>query len=391
MNLDFRVAALRAGTKGRASLLDWSASRTSPAVEVLISADAVSLRCRETIDRIGVVQANDWHNLQLTLDLQSRTYSLAASALRDHATLFAASRFAQEWPGRIDLVMLDRSRAPGRRADAKSRLFPAIEFDNLGIEERPIRDRPRRRSVRRSIRAAALEGCPCRLASGSRRLLANGPFAMAYGMAEGTPHDVRMQMRGEPDQPGDLVTAWFHQGPGGRSARGRLTRQRPAGACALADPKRQPADGASDGQSDLAVPLRPRTREDAERLRSPRRLPPSHPDLLDHLAARFIQSGWSVKAMHRLIILSATFQQASTGDAACRRSCRASARRVTLRAIRPPAIWAEEIRDSILAISGELDSTAGARASVSVALGWGLSPSTRHSARSMTTTSAASI
>ncbi len=40
---------------------------------------------------------------------------------------------------------------------------------------------------------------------------------------------------------------------------------------------------------------------------------PSHPELLDWLAAEFIRSGWSVKHMHRLIVLSATYRQ-STGD-----------------------------------------------------------------------------
>ena len=39
--------------------------------------------------------------------------------------------------------------------------------------------------------------------------------------------------------------------------------------------------------------------------------PPTHPELLDFLAKRFIESGWSVKAMHRLILLSTTYQQKS--------------------------------------------------------------------------------
>ena len=39
--------------------------------------------------------------------------------------------------------------------------------------------------------------------------------------------------------------------------------------------------------------------------------PPSHPELLDHLATRLVASGWSVKAMHRHILGSATYQQAS--------------------------------------------------------------------------------
>ncbi|WP_294396058.1 DUF1549 and DUF1553 domain-containing protein [Prosthecobacter sp.] len=42
---------------------------------------------------------------------------------------------------------------------------------------------------------------------------------------------------------------------------------------------------------------------------------PSHPELLDWLARRFIDSGWSIKAMHRLIMLSETYQQMSSGGA----------------------------------------------------------------------------
>ena len=34
---------------------------------------------------------------------------------------------------------------------------------------------------------------------------------------------------------------------------------------------------------------------------------PTHPELLDYLAARFVQNGWSIKAMHREIVLSATY------------------------------------------------------------------------------------
>src|SRR5262249_12104775 len=39
---------------------------------------------------------------------------------------------------------------------------------------------------------------------------------------------------------------------------------------------------------------------------------PTHPELLDWLAKRFADSGWSVKQMHRLVMLSATYRQAST-------------------------------------------------------------------------------
>ncbi len=45
---------------------------------------------------------------------------------------------------------------------------------------------------------------------------------------------------------------------------------------------------------------------------------PSHPELLDHLASRLMENDWQMKPLHRLIVLSSTYRQASThADAAC--------------------------------------------------------------------------
>jgi hypothetical protein len=43
---------------------------------------------------------------------------------------------------------------------------------------------------------------------------------------------------------------------------------------------------------------------------------PTHPELLDYLAAKFIEGGWSTKALHRVILLSNTYQMSSLSDAA---------------------------------------------------------------------------
>ena len=43
--------------------------------------------------------------------------------------------------------------------------------------------------------------------------------------------------------------------------------------------------------------------------------PPTHPELLDWLAARFMDDGWSIKALHRLMMLSATYQESSEENA----------------------------------------------------------------------------
>jgi mono/diheme cytochrome c family protein len=83
---------------------------------------------------------------------------------------------------------------------------------------------------------------------------------------------------------------------------------------------------------------------------------PTHPELLDHLAKRFMTSGWSVKALHRDILLSATYQQSGRLDAAAWKSdpenkllWRFARRRLEVEA------W----RDAMLAVSGQLDRTLG--------------------------------
>ena len=83
---------------------------------------------------------------------------------------------------------------------------------------------------------------------------------------------------------------------------------------------------------------------------------PSHPELLDYLADRFVQSGWSIKAMHRLIMLSATYQQSSepTREVAMSIPKIAFSGRMNRRRLE-----AEEVRDSLLAVAGRLDRTAG--------------------------------
>lgn len=79
---------------------------------------------------------------------------------------------------------------------------------------------------------------------------------------------------------------------------------------------------------------------------------PSHPELLDWVACEFIRSGWSVKQLHRIIVLSATYRQASRIDAI------AAAKDADDRLLwRFPSrrLEAETIRDSMLAVSGRLN------------------------------------
>ena len=174
-----------------------------------------------------------------------------------------------------------------------------------------------------------------------------------YAVAEGAPHDAPIQKRGDPKNPGPVAPRRFLQILGGQPL---------------------PADCKGSGRLQLAGwltdPKNPLTaRVMVNRIwqhhfgeglvRSPNNFgkqgrPPTHPELLDYLADRFVRSGWSVKAMHKLILLSRTYQMSSTDNEADR-------------AIDPnnEGLWryerrrldAEAIRDSLLAVSGALDRT----------------------------------
>ncbi len=81
---------------------------------------------------------------------------------------------------------------------------------------------------------------------------------------------------------------------------------------------------------------------------------PTHPELLDWLASELIRGGWRLKPMHRLILESAVYRQRSGTDAVRLKLDPDNAmlsRRV------PRRLEAESIRDSLLAVSGVLDST----------------------------------
>jgi cytochrome c553 len=86
--------------------------------------------------------------------------------------------------------------------------------------------------------------------------------------------------------------------------------------------------------------------------------PPTHPELLDWLAATFVESGWSMKQLHRTIVLSAAYQQSSANNPAYAEKdpdnkllWRYNLRRMDF----------EELHDSLLAITGELDLTRGGK------------------------------
>jgi hypothetical protein len=83
---------------------------------------------------------------------------------------------------------------------------------------------------------------------------------------------------------------------------------------------------------------------------------PSHPELLDHLARRFVAEGWSIKRLHREIMLSSAYHQASEADPETRK---ADPDNRLFGRMNRRRLEAEAIRDSLLAVSGRLNRTRG--------------------------------
>jgi hypothetical protein len=176
----------------------------------------------------------------------------------------------------------------------------------------------------------------------------------AYAVQEGTPIDAYIQVRGEVEERGPVVK---------RGVPKFLTRDHQLSIPANSSGRLQLADWLTRPQHPLTA------RVMVNRIwqhhfgkgivGTPsnfgiRGEPPTHPELLDWLAARFVESGWSVKALHRLILLSKTYQLASSHDDAS--ATKDPANRWYWRFDRR-RLDAEQIRDALLTVSGKLSTT----------------------------------
>jgi hypothetical protein len=83
---------------------------------------------------------------------------------------------------------------------------------------------------------------------------------------------------------------------------------------------------------------------------------PTHPELLDWLASRFIEGGWSVKSLHRLIVHSATYRQTAYFN---EKAAALDADNTLLWRQTPRRLEAEAVRDAMLTVSGQLNRALG--------------------------------
>jgi len=87
--------------------------------------------------------------------------------------------------------------------------------------------------------------------------------------------------------------------------------------------------------------------------------PPTHPELLDYLALRFMEGNWSIKNIHRMIMLSATYQQVSDTDES---TARLDPDNTLISHFNRQRLDWEATRDALLFVSGRLDTAMGGRA-----------------------------
>ncbi len=85
--------------------------------------------------------------------------------------------------------------------------------------------------------------------------------------------------------------------------------------------------------------------------------PASHPELLDWLATRFMQDNWSMKRMHRLMVTSATYRLRSSDSSPENPDAKIDPENRYLWRMNPRRLEAETVRDSLLYLAGELDTT----------------------------------
>jgi hypothetical protein len=195
------------------------------------------------------------------------------------------------------------------------------------------------------------------LAEASLQVLPDGPHRTKLVYKAGEPQDVAVQVRGNPGNLGPVVPRRFLAV---LSAEPPTPFTRGSGRLELA---RAIVTDAAPLAARVFVNRVWRHHFGAGLVETPSDFgrqgdPPSHPQLLDDLAARFIANGWSLRWLHREIMLSAAYQQSSTVARPTAPEATDPANRLLWRMNRR-RLDVESWRDAMLAVTGTLDRTIG--------------------------------
>ncbi len=359
-NIDFRNLEIAASGTGSYRFYMGHGPGNSGAVEVAANATHLLLKNGGGYEPICELKMGTWYNLQITADLKTKTYSGRIASASSEAVGFSGRAFTSGWDGIIDYTFVDKY-GPGSGAT------PAHDIDNLLIDTNSLLpfDKSIADAAALAERLKELSETINRLASLRKQiesdtvkldsLKKSGPIAMSemvYGaMDKEKPSDTPIQLRGDILRLGDVVPRRNLEVLGGENLTG-------------------PGSGRRELAQWLTRPTNPLTARvmvnriwqqhfgrgivSTENDFGARGQRPSHPELLDWLASRFIESGWSIKSMHRMIMESASYQQSGDYDD---RAAELDPDAKLLWRFNRRRLSAEEIRDAILMISNNLDPT----------------------------------
>jgi hypothetical protein len=199
---------------------------------------------------------------------------------------------------------------------------------------------------------AALEDARSR----QKQLEARAPVVeRAYAVSEANPVEAKIQVKGSPSDLGEVAPRGFLQILGGQKlppeekGSGRLelaqwltSAKNPLTARVMVNRIWQHHFGAGIVQTPNDFGARGKA--------------PTHPELLDYLGTQFMRNGWSIKKMHKLIMLSQVYQLSSSDDL---RNAEVDANNSFFWKYNRQRLDAEEVRDAMLFVSGTLDATMG--------------------------------
>jgi hypothetical protein len=277
-----------------------------------------------------------WHTQDLEMWMGHRAYLEIADGATVNYTSYVAQGPSGYYPG-DGYIAVDEIRASDSKSPPGTSRVIAREVADLGGCGRPCAAHPWDDDL-----------------VGYRALAASIPEpSLAPAIVDGTGEDARVHVRGSPRNLGPVVPRRFLE--------------------AISGPDQDPPPSASgSGRLELARrlvdPARPllarvlvnrvwKHHFGAGLVRTPDDFgvmgrAPTHPELLDDLAARFLAGGWSIKALHRQVVLSAAYRMDSTASPEAERldPGNQGLHRMNVRRLE-----AESLRDALLTVSGRLD------------------------------------
>ncbi len=328
----------------------------STALDISISSQSIMVKNGTQWDLVGPLNPDTWHSLNIRIDPDSKTYdglitTFDTPKLPSTSIPFSGKKLAPGWDGVIDTFICDGiGHVPGS--------VPVHDLDNIALGEVPFAKPGTTTLLPLATtpdkgKMAQLDMLQKEATSRLNAEVARPLHDVAYGVAEGQPTNAKIQKRGEPDKLGSEVPRRFLQILGGdfldpkSRGSGRMElahwitrKENPLFARVMVNRIWQ----GHFGRGIVPTPSDFGLRGD----------PPTDPNLLDWLAFQFVESGYSIKSMHRLIMASAAYQRSSNGKEA---NLAFDPNNHLLWRFSKHSLDAESVRDMMLALGGNLDLT----------------------------------